>query len=60
MCNETTYAFQNFNRWSLEMDKWFHPKVDWACDYLSMVILKLNLVDNRGPGVYALGLYMRV
>ena len=36
------------NRWSLGMDKLFHPTVYWACDYLSMLGLKSNHVSNRG------------
>ena len=30
------------------MDKSFHPKLHWACDYLSMLALKLNHVSKRG------------
>ena len=42
---------QRCNRWSLGMDKWFHPKLCWTCDYLSMLGLKLNHVSKRGPEV---------
>ena len=33
----------------LKWDKQFHPTLSWACDYLSMVGLKLNRVSKRGP-----------
>ena len=36
------------NRWSFGMDKYFHPTPYWACDYLSMLELKLNHVSKRG------------
>ena len=39
---------QQCNRWSLGMDKKFHPTLCWACDYLSMLVLKLNHVSKRG------------
>ena len=39
---------QRCNRWSLGMDKWFHPTLYQACDYLSMLGLKLNHVSKRG------------
>ena len=35
--------------WSLGMDKWFHPTHYWACDYLSMLGLKLIHVIKRCP-----------
>ena len=40
---------QRCNRWSFGMDKWFRPTFYWACDYLSMLGLKLNHVNKRGP-----------
>ena len=40
---------QRCNRWSLGMDKLFHPTLYWACDYLSMLGLKLNRVCKSGP-----------
>ena len=40
---------QRCNRWSLGMDKKFHPIVYNECDYLSMLGLKLNPVSKRGP-----------
>ena len=43
---------QRCNRWSLGMDKWFHPTLYWACDYLSMLGLKLNHVSKRGHKMY--------
>ena len=39
---------QRCNRWSLGMDKCFHHTLNWACDYLSMLGLKLNRVRKRG------------
>ena len=39
---------QRCNRWSLGMYKLFHPTLYWACDYLSMLRLKLNHVSKRG------------
>ena len=39
---------QRYNRWSLWMDKWFHPTLYQACNYLSMLGLKLNHVSKRG------------
>ena len=37
------------NRWSLGMDQWFHPTLYWACNYLSMLGLKLIHVSKLGP-----------
>ena len=31
------------------MNKWFHPTLCWACDYLSMLGLKLSHVNKRTP-----------
>ena len=28
---------------------WLHPTILWVCDYLSMLGLKMNHVDKRGP-----------
>ena len=39
---------QRCNRWSLEMDKWFHPTLYQTGDYLSMLGLKLKRVSKRG------------
>ena len=58
MCDESISPFlnfngsklQRFNRWSLGMDKWFHPTLYWACDYLSMLGLKLNHVSKGTTG----------
>ena len=41
---------QRCNRWSLGMDKYFHSTLYWACDYLSMLGLKLNHVSKRSYG----------
>ena len=51
--DEITYPFpkhQQCNRWGVGMDKYFHYKLYQACDYLSMLGLKLNYVSKRGPG----------
>ena len=40
---------QRLHRWSLEMDKQFHPTHYNGCNYLSMLGLKLNHVSKRGP-----------
>ena len=37
------------NIWSWGMDKWFHLLLNCACDYLSMLGLKLNHVCKRDP-----------
>ena len=39
---------QQCNRWRLGMDKLFHRTLYWACDYLSMLGLKLNHVSKIG------------
>ena len=39
---------QRLHRWSLGMDKLFHPTHYNGCDYLSMLGLKLNHVRKRG------------
>ena len=39
---------QRLHRWSLGMDKCFHPTFFWACDYWSMLGLKLDHVSKRG------------
>ena len=36
------------NRWSLGVDKWFHPTLHCACDYLSMLRFELNHDSKRG------------
>ena len=41
---------QRYHRWGLGMDKWFHPTVYRAYDYLSMLGLKLSHVGKRTPG----------
>ena len=32
--------------WNLEMDEWFHSTFYWACDYMSMLRLKLNHINS--------------
>ena len=39
---------QRLHRWSLGMDKQFHPTLYNGCNYLSMLGLKLNHVSKRG------------
>ena len=39
---------QRLHRWSLGMDKYFHPMHHNGCNYLSMLGLKLNHVSKRG------------
>ena len=39
-------------RWSLEIDRWFHSIIYCACDYLSVLELKLNHVSKSLPGGY--------
>ena len=43
---------QRLHHWSLKMDKYFHPTLYWACDYLSMLGLELNHVSKWSPGRY--------
>ena len=40
---------QRMNRWSLGMDKELHITLNWTCDYLSMLGLKLQHVSKGGP-----------
>ena len=40
---------QRCNRWSLGMDKQFHPILYNGCNHLSIQILKLNHISKRGP-----------
>ena len=42
------YLLQRLHRWSLRMDKWFHPTLYTGCDYISMQGLKLIHVSKRG------------
>ena len=56
MWDEMTYPFPNFNggrfhRWSLGMDKSFHPTHYNGCNYLSMLGLKLIHVSKRGYSI---------
>ena len=49
--DEITYPFLNFNgsnRWSLGMDKYFHPTLYNGWNYLSMPGFKLNHVSKNG------------
>ena len=40
------------NRWSLGMDKQFHPTLRCACDYISMLGWKLNHVNEGAPAIH--------
>ena len=40
---------QRFHRWSLGMDKYFHPTLCNGCNYLPMRGFKLIQVSKRGP-----------
>ena len=44
----TIPKLQWLHHWSLGMDKYFHPTLYWACDYLSMMWLQLIYVNKRG------------
>ena len=49
--DEITYPFLNFNGAIVEVQEWistFIPHFSGACDYLSMLGLKLNHVNKRG------------
>ena len=49
--DEIIYPFPIFNgcnRWSLGMDEQFHPTINLACDYLSILGLLSNHVSKRG------------
>ena len=43
------HKLQQLHRWSLGMDKLFHPTPYQACHYLSILGIKLNHVGKRGP-----------
>ena len=43
------HKLQRWNRWSLGMDKYIHPTLYQACDFLSMLEFKLIHVRKRGP-----------
>ena len=45
--DEITYSFLNFNGGTFEVK--FYPTLYWACDYLSMLGLKLIHVSKSGP-----------
>ena len=52
--DEITCTFSNFNgkhRWSLGMDKLFHPTLYNGRNYMSMLGLKLIHVSKKGPGI---------
>ena len=46
---QSTPKLQRWNRWSLGMDKKFHPTLCNGCNYLSILGVKLNHVCVRGP-----------
>ena len=50
MCDEITYPFPNFNGCTVEVWKWISNFIPhFACDYLSMLGLKLIHVRKGGP-----------
>ena len=49
---------QQCSCWSLGIDMQFHPTFNWACDHLSMCVLKLINVCKRSPwDLYAHDMY---
>ena len=40
---------QGLHRWSLRLDKLFYLTLYNGCNYLSMLVFKLNYVSRRGP-----------
>ena len=57
MWDEITYPFLIVNGWSLGMDKESHPTFYLACDYLTMLWLKINHFSKRGPCGLRVGPY---
>ena len=52
------HKLQRRNRWSLVMNKSFHPTFHNGCDYISMLGLKLTHLSKRAPGSsYSLSWY---
>ena len=53
--DEVIHPFPNINGTAVDvclaMDKQFHPTPQWACDYISMLGLKLIYVSKLDPGV---------
>ena len=47
------YKTFSLHHWSSGMEKKSNLTLYWACDYLSMLGLKLSHVSERGPGVFA-------
>ena len=45
-------TLQRCSRWSLWMDKRFHSTLHWACDYFSLLGVKLTQVNKRGPWTF--------
>ena len=48
---------QRCNRWSLGMDEQFHLRLNWACNYLSMMGLKLIHVSKSGHRFWVLNIW---
>ena len=42
-------SIPKLHRWSLPMDKLFHPTLYNGCNYLSMLGLKFNNISKRNP-----------
>ena len=41
---------QRLYRWSLGMDKWFHPTLYWVCNYVFMLEWKLSMLVKGVSG----------
>ena len=55
MWDEFTYAFPNFNDFTVEVWGWIHNFIPhFICDYTSTVELKLSHVSKWGPGIHNL------
>ena len=52
--DEIIYQFPNFNGCTVEFGNgWvISSHIYWACDYLCILVLKLNHVSKRGPNVF--------
>ena len=46
--SHTVWWYRCLHCWSLGMDRQFHPTLCWACDFISMLRLKLIHVSKRG------------
>ena len=53
MCDEITYPFINLNGATVEVKEWISNfiSLSWACDYLAILELKLNHVNEGATAV---------